>query len=116
MDVKRAADLYAHCRLARHVEVTATSTVRKHGQASASGNDDQNERLPGHKLDDQQGNAAPDAAATCDHLPDSGWTVLLTRLVAQQSQMSPAHRLRAEEAGEHPPSAAAPRGEPTSLS
>jgi hypothetical protein len=52
-----------------HVEVNRDT----HGQASASGDDDQHELLPGHELDDQQGSAAPDVAATYDHLPDSGW-------------------------------------------
>ena len=54
-----------------HVEVNRDT----HGQASTSGDDDQHELLPG-TLDDQQGSAAPDAAATYDRLPDSGWAVL----------------------------------------
>jgi hypothetical protein len=37
--------------------------------------DDQHEFLPWHELDDQRGSAAPDAAATYDRLPDSGWAV-----------------------------------------
>ena len=55
-----------------HVEVNRDN----HGQASASGDDDQHELLPGHELDDQQGSAAPDGAATYDRLPDPGWAVL----------------------------------------
>ena len=43
-----------------------------HGQACASGDVDQHELLPGHELDDLQGSAAPDVAATYDRLPDSG--------------------------------------------
>jgi hypothetical protein len=54
-----------------------------HGQASASGDDDQHELLGVHELDDQRGSAAPEAAATYDHLPDSGWTVLPARPVAR---------------------------------
>ena len=116
MAVKRAADLYAHGRLARRVGVTATSTVRKHGQASARGNNDQNELLPGHKLDDHQGSAAPDAAATYDLLPDFGWTGFPRGRSPNRARCRRRTDWRAEEAGEHPPSAAAPRGEPTSLS
>jgi hypothetical protein len=53
------------------------------------------------ELDDQQGSAATDAAAAHDRLPDSGWTVLAARPVAQVRQVS-AHRPRAaEESGEH---------------
>jgi hypothetical protein len=43
-----------------------------HGQASASGHDDQHELLARHELDDLHGSAAPHAAATYDRLPDSG--------------------------------------------
>jgi hypothetical protein len=41
--------LYAQGRLALQVEVNRD----KRRQASASGDDDQHELLPGHKLDDQ---------------------------------------------------------------
>jgi hypothetical protein len=47
----------------------------------------------GHELDDQQGSAAPDVAATYDRLHESGGLVP-ARPVAQGSQVSRAHRRR----------------------
>ena len=48
-----------------------------------------------------RGCAAPDAAATYDHLPDSGWAVLTARPVAQDRQVSPRTDCAAKGSGEH---------------
>jgi hypothetical protein len=68
-----------------------------HGQAEDG---DQHELLRGSWAD-QQGSAAPDGAATHDRLPDSGWTVLAARPVAQVRQVSAHRRRAAEGSGEH---------------